>query len=555
MGAVASFIGDVVGGVFDAVGDVVDSVVDFVGDVVDKVGDVVQAVINDPLPVLLSVAGSFVGIPPYVTMAAVTAARGGDLEDIVLSAGTAFIGSSVGVDFTSSIASTVSSTFIEAGINETFAEVASNSITKGLVNGTISEIKGGSFEDGFAGGVIGGIVAGGVSNVSDYVKPDIIQLAQDSGLDLKDATSVYNSTVKAVSSGVTSAVRGGDFVTSFTNSVVGSGVNAGVNSVNSTIGEQFNTASTTWDKVDDGKDKVDLNVTGAGIPDTLVGEVKVSDIGFDTTPATTSTFDNASVLTDTKNNTTDNKDTVTTNATSDETTPVGSVTVTQAPAGETTSDFQDLISTTGATSDKNVLTDTAVNLPNDVVDIAENLPTDTTTSTVVDGVPTGALASVSDVAQPVNLLDTTKQNTVIVTDAPISENLLTTGLSQEQPTGGLNAVSSATAQDKTTGNTGIKATDITKPLVATVGNLLKSTLTTPKRPTTVKPTGGFQTASVKPKVVAPPKVDVAKLIPIQKAVPVNKPTTVAPPKTLASTAKLSPVTNIAGLTSLVKKVG
>ena len=79
MGAVADAVGDVfesVGDVFEAVGDVVEDVVDFVGDVVETVGDVVQAVIDDPLPVLLSVAGSFAGIPPWVTMGAVTAARG-----------------------------------------------------------------------------------------------------------------------------------------------------------------------------------------------------------------------------------------------------------------------------------------------------------------------------------------------------------------------------------------------------------------------------------------------------------------------------------------------
>jgi hypothetical protein len=53
----------------------------------------------------------------------------------------------------------------------------------------------------------------------------------------------------------------------------------------------------------------------------------------------------------------------------------------------------------------------------------------------------------------------------------------------------------------------------------------------------------------------PQKVDVAKLMPIQKAPATKKPTTVGPPKTLAGNAKLTPVGNIAGLTSLVKKVG
>jgi hypothetical protein len=83
MSAVVSFVSDVVESVVDAVGDVVETVVDVVEDAVEFVGDTVQAVIDDPLPTLLMIAGSAVGIPPAITSAAITAARGGDLQDIV----------------------------------------------------------------------------------------------------------------------------------------------------------------------------------------------------------------------------------------------------------------------------------------------------------------------------------------------------------------------------------------------------------------------------------------------------------------------------------------
>ena len=554
MSAVVEAIGDALGDVFEAVGDVVEDVVDFVGEAVEKVGDVVQAVLDDPLPVLLSIAGTFVGIPPYVTSGIITGARGGDLGDIALSMGTSYLGSSAGASITNSISSTVSSTFIEAGVNETFAQVASDSITKGLVNGTIAEIKGGSFEDGFAGGFTGGLVAGGVGEVASYVQDDIVQLALDSGLDLNDANSVFKAGVKAVSAGVTSEVTGqGDFVTSFTNSAIVSGVDAGTRTLNTTIDQQFNTAATGWNDTSDDGDTVDTTITGAGIPNNLVTEVKVSDIGVDNT-ASTSTFDAADVLGDTFNRDTDAGSVVTADAGTTDTT--AETIVAQAPTGEKTSNFQDLISTVGATSDDEVLGDTSVKVSDDVIDIAENLPEETETVEVADSVPTGALASVSDVLQPV--LDSNEQVTTVASDAPISENLLTNALAKdttaEQPTGGLNAVSTA-PQDKMASSMGIKPTDFTKPVVATVGNLLKSSLTQKKRPT-ARPAGALQTVSARPKMSAPPaKMDVSKLIPLQKAVPVKKPTTVAPPKTLASTANLSPVSNIAGLTSLVKKTG
>ena len=570
MSAVADFIEDTfdaVGDVFEAVGDVVEDVVDFVGEAVEKVGDVVQAVLDDPLPVLLAIGGTFIGIPPYVTSGFITAARGGDLEDVVLSMGTAYIGAELGASLggsEGSLASTVSDTFIEAGINETFSQVAGDAISKGLVNGAISEVKGGSFEDGFAGGFVGGMVAGGVGEVASYVKPDIVDFALESGLDLNDANSLFKAGVKAVSAGVTSEVTGrGDFVTSFTNSAIGSGVDAGTRTLNTTIDQQFNTAATGWNDTSDDGDTVDTTITGAGIPNNLVTEVKVSDIGFDTT-ASTSTFDTASVLNDTTSTgaTVSNAvsdDAVLTDTTAKSTdTTAGTTTdttadtvVAQAPTGQTTSDFQDLITTTGVASDDNVLADTSVNVSDDVVDIAESLPAEVVTDTV----PTGALASVSDTAKPIDLSDISTQGATVVSEAPVSENLLVSGLAQEQPVGGLNAVSTA-PKDEAISSLSVKPTDITKPVVATVGNLLKSSLTQKKRPATARPAGALQTVSTRPKMSAPPaKMDVAKLIPIQKAVPVKKPTTVAPAKTLASTANLSPVSNIAGLTSLVKKTG
>ena len=553
MGAVASFVEDTfeaVGDVFEAVGDVVEDVVDVVEDVVEKVGDVVQAVIDDPLPVLLSVAGSFVGIPPYVTMGTITAARGGDLEDIALSMGTAYVGSSIAPGVSNSISSTVSSSFIDAGFNETFSQIASDSISKGLVNGTMAEIKGGSFEDGFAGGFVGGMVAEGVGEVGDYVKDDVIQLAQESGLDLKDATAVYNAGTRAFTAGVTSEITGrGDFATSFTNSAVGSGVDAGSRSLNSTIDEQFQTAATDWNEKDTEGEPIDVATTGAGIPDEIVGQVTVSGYGVDNTA---DTIDTASVLADSSETAEKPAGEI---ATSD-ISVLPETQLAQAPSGETETDFADLISEQAPVYSDTVLADalggTEVSeVPESVIDIAESLPADAD-SVVASVEPKGALTTMAEA--PVAGLDLTQP--AVVSEAPVSENLLTAGLAPEQPVGGLNAVAQTaqeTPEAKAAGSMGFKSTDITKPMVATVGSLLKSSLTQKKRPAPrapmARPASGLQMAQAPRRGMPPAKMDVAKLIPIQKATPT------APPKTLASTAKLSPVTNIAGLTSLLKKTG
>lgn len=554
MGAVVSFVEDAfeaVGDVFEAVGDVVEDVVDFVGDVVNKVGDVVQAVIDDPLPVLLSVAGSFVGIPPYVTMGALTAARGGDLEDVALSMGTAYFAPQVG----SALSSTVSTAFVDAGFNQAFTQVASNSISQGLVNGTISEIKGGSFEDGFAGGFTGGMVAGGVGEVASYIKPDVIDLAMDSGLDLRDATSLYNAGTRAFSSGVTSEITGrGDFATSFTNSAIGSGIDTGVRSLNSSIDEQFRTAATDWNEKDQGENPIDVAITGAGIPDEVVSQVQVSETGFDTPPVG-APEETSSVLADTP-----------TSAGETATSDISILPETQlaeAPQAETANDFADLYGEQAPESNDALFTGapTNANIPESVIDIAESIPTDEAPVNSME--PKGGLTTMAEA--PVVDLDTTAP--AVVSEAPVAVNLLTAGLAEEKPEGGLNALAptaETTPEQKMANSMGLKPTDITKPVVATVGNLLKKTLTQQKPPAPrapVRPAGGLQVAGAKPvqrKAPPPQRMDVASLIPIQKAAPVQKaaPTArVAPAKTLASGAKLSPITDIATLTSLVKNKG
>lgn len=568
MSAVVSAVVDVVESVVDVVGDVVEDVVDVVVDVVEGVGDVVQAVIDDPVPVLLAIGGQMVGIPAPVTMGALTAARGGDLEDIALSMGTAYFAPSVG----SAISSTVSSTFIEAGLNQTFSQIAANSISQGLVNGTVSEIRGGSFDDGFAGGFTGGMVAGGVGEVASYVKPDVIELAMESGLDLKGATSLYNASTKAFSAGITAEVTdSNDFATAFSNSAVGSGIDAGTRSLNETIDKQFKNAATEWNKKDDGE-VIDVAVTGAGIPNETVNEVAVSNIGVDNKPAE-STFASADVLQSDENPIYDFD-------------PRPEPVLADAPKAETAVDFAGLLQSPSAQENE---PSTAQLASNEIYDFGEPEPIDTQLASSeiydfgepeqLDGdpllagapEPKGALASLT--STPSVDLGTLDQPAV-VSEAPVGNELLTTGLAKDEPVGGLNAVAQVSPDQKMANDQGLKATDFTKPLVATVGSLLKQTYAQKRRPPprapAPRPTGGLQMAKAptqtprpatpRPASSAPPpqRMDVANLIPIQKAAPTPRAAPaprVAPPTRLASNANLTPITDIASLTSLVKKEG
>jgi Flp pilus assembly pilin Flp len=86
-------IGDAVTGVVDAVGGVISGIGDAVSGIFKTVEQTVNGILKDPLPTLLQIGGAMVGIPPYVTAAAITAAKGGDLEDIAKSAAVSYIAS------------------------------------------------------------------------------------------------------------------------------------------------------------------------------------------------------------------------------------------------------------------------------------------------------------------------------------------------------------------------------------------------------------------------------------------------------------------------------
>lgn len=296
MSAVVSFVSNVVETVVDAVGDVVEAVGDVVEKAVDFVGDTVQAVVNDPLPTLLSIAGSFVGIPPPVTMAAVTAARGGDLEDIVLSAGVAYIAPQA----SNVLSSTLSSTIGDAIINQSVSDIVVDSVSKGLVSGTIAEVRGGDFEDGFAGGFTGTLVNSSVGEfTNEFIKPGVQDMLADSGLDTSTINTIVKTGTSAVSSGLTAELTGkGSFDTAFINSVQNSTINLGTNYAVNTIGDQFRSTEDGLKVLgEEKKDESDLlamddyfqldttrdtQLTGAGVGDDIVDQVQVADTGSDT---------------------------------------------------------------------------------------------------------------------------------------------------------------------------------------------------------------------------------------------------------------------------------
>jgi hypothetical protein len=189
--------------------------------VLQTINKQVDNIIRDPLPTILIYAGASVGIPPFVTSAAITAARGGDVEDMMKSAAISWavtkgleyaeIGSTETIDaetgevvqkpmttkdVTRSIGEKIGSattpaigTAVASGLNTSIVAGIRASLTGKDVNQAIA--------DGFA----SGSVSSGVSSLSSE-----LGLQKDWGLSDKQMKTL-NATV---STGISAAISGKD---------------------------------------------------------------------------------------------------------------------------------------------------------------------------------------------------------------------------------------------------------------------------------------------------------------------------------------------------------
>jgi hypothetical protein len=189
--------------------------------VLQTINKTVDNIIRDPLPTILIYAGMSVGIPPFVTSAAITASRGGDIEDMMKSAAISWatteglkyaeIGSTDTIDpetgeviqkpmtakdVTQSIGEKIGSattpaigTAVASGLNTSIVAGIRASLTGKDVNQAIA--------DGFA----SGSVSSGVSTLSSE-----LGLQKDWGLSDKQMKTL-NATV---STGISAAISGKD---------------------------------------------------------------------------------------------------------------------------------------------------------------------------------------------------------------------------------------------------------------------------------------------------------------------------------------------------------
>ena len=121
------------------------------------VGETVEAIANDPLPFIATVALTSVGVPPYLASAAVTAARGGSMEDIAIAAGSAYVGGKVGAEAGAAASS--------AGASASYVNIATAAAGASTATVVANLAYGKSFEESLEAGLTAGALSGATQGV------------------------------------------------------------------------------------------------------------------------------------------------------------------------------------------------------------------------------------------------------------------------------------------------------------------------------------------------------------------------------------------------------
>jgi hypothetical protein len=218
MGAVTkalTWVGDKIGDGLRAVGDVAGDVIRGVGNGIQKLGDfagdTIKAIIKDPIPTLLSYAGTLIGIPPYVTSAVITAAKGGNFEDIAKSAAISYASTEfmsntqIGADIKNYTVNQWSGDFTDSMMEKfnlsadqavQISKIASASLNSSLVGGINAVLTGKPVVEGLTSGFTSGLVYSSTDSYFDSINKDPSWGFSQKALNvMKGATSTALNTI------------------------------------------------------------------------------------------------------------------------------------------------------------------------------------------------------------------------------------------------------------------------------------------------------------------------------------------------------------------------
>lgn len=220
----------------------------------NSIGNKLEAVLKDPLPTLVQIGASMVGIPPYVTSAAITAAKGGDFEDIAKSAAISYAAtnlmqSDVGAEiknFTQNLGGDVTQFIsekfdIQPDTAMMIQKAAVNGLNTAVVGGINAAITGKNILDGITSGLTQGVVYSGTSSFFDDINKN-----QNWGLSDKTLNLLKGSTSTALNVAISGkgdpAAAVGNYIANAMFSMASSNISSTVKSAFTEFSKAFDNA-------------------------------------------------------------------------------------------------------------------------------------------------------------------------------------------------------------------------------------------------------------------------------------------------------------------------
>jgi hypothetical protein len=201
-------------------------VTDFLSDVGDAVSNFVERILDDPLPVIATVALNAIGVPAYISSPAITAIRGGSMEDMALNMAAGYVGGNLSAGFASEVFGDLPIEIAPEMASTANRELFKTVLTNASPGALVAAARGASFEN---------ILEGAVSNaVSGLVGQ---QIQTELGLDPSQISdkilgNTINSATRSILNGQDPSSAIG---ASLANSALGTAVNTATGELRSTL--------------------------------------------------------------------------------------------------------------------------------------------------------------------------------------------------------------------------------------------------------------------------------------------------------------------------------
>lgn len=223
------------------VGDNLSGAAGSISNTLAKIDDKAHQIADDPLPTIVTIVGATYGIPPYITSAAITAARGGDLEDIAKSAAISYATANVvkGTpinDITASIGEKI-------GVATT--EMLGNAVSQGLNTAVVGAVRAGLTGQDIGNAIESGFTSGAISSGSqDFVS----SLNKDNSWGLSEEQLKFLNKEKpllagTISTGLEALVTGKDPQVLISNYIANALTRAGTKALAAEVKAAYNNAN------------------------------------------------------------------------------------------------------------------------------------------------------------------------------------------------------------------------------------------------------------------------------------------------------------------------